>query len=112
MAAMPEKDVVLAHDVERGGDEKARRSSLRNSFGGVVSGHDVNAIEGQIFSMNDIDPALDGKMRLVNNVSGRKSLLMSLGATAYQDRLSTKSVGQTFILKCSASTASATWPTP
>ena len=71
MARMQEKDTVFAQDMEGGQfppaypDEKGRRSSLRNSFGGV----DAKAIEGQVFSMHDIDPALDSKMRLVNNVS-------------------------------------------
>jgi len=67
MAARQQKDAVFAQDVEGppGYDEKARRGSLRNSFGGV----DAKAIEGQMFSMHDIDPALDSKMRLVNNVS-------------------------------------------
>ena len=65
---MAEKDVhVLSHDrdVERRTDEKGyrRKSSIIN-----LSGQDEQAIEGQMFSMIDIDPALDGKMRLVNNV--------------------------------------------
>lgn len=34
-----------------------------------VQSMDENTKEGQIFSMNDVDPALDAKMRLVNNVS-------------------------------------------
>jgi hypothetical protein len=34
-----------------------------------VSGQDVDDVqEGQVFSMSDIDPALDAKMRLVNQV--------------------------------------------
>jgi hypothetical protein len=37
--------------------------------------HDLgDAVEGQVFSMNDVDPALDKKMRLVNQVY-RDSLL-------------------------------------
>ncbi len=36
-----------------------------------VQSIDENSKEGQIFSMTDIDPALDAKMRLVNNVSFR-----------------------------------------
>lgn len=34
-----------------------------------VQSIDETTREGQIFSMNDVDPALDAKMRLVNNVS-------------------------------------------
>jgi len=52
----------------RHGDEKheaRRRSSITN----VLHGDDDRAIEGQLFSMNAIDPALDAKMRLVNQVS-------------------------------------------
>ncbi|KAH0832767.1 hypothetical protein FOPE_01468 [Fonsecaea pedrosoi] len=33
-----------------------------------VQSLDENTVEGQIFSMNDVDPALDKKMRLVNDV--------------------------------------------
>jgi hypothetical protein len=39
---------------------------VRNSIS--VQSIDDNTVEGQIFSMNDIDPALDKKMRLVNDV--------------------------------------------
>lgn len=58
-------------DLENGDHDgnTARRGSLRNSFGGVVAGKDMNAIEGQLYSMNDVDPVLDAKMRLVNKVS-------------------------------------------
>jgi len=70
MAHKDEKDVVtsLDHDMERHIDEKhgARR---RSTIADVLHGGDNNAIEGQIFSMNSIDPALDAKMRLVNHVS-------------------------------------------
>jgi hypothetical protein len=68
MAKSHEKEVHVTRggDVERSGNEKVDRR--RSSLGGVVAG-DSNAIEGQLFSMNDIDPALDAKMRLVNNVS-------------------------------------------
>ena len=69
IADVEKKDIVESkdQDVEYHGNEKAggrRRSSLAAFTAG-----DVNAIEGQLFSMNDIDPALDKKMRLVNNVS-------------------------------------------
>lgn len=62
-----EKEVAMSgnHDVERHSDEKhdARR---RSTIAGVLHGGDDKAIEGQMFSMHDIDPALDAKMRLVN----------------------------------------------
>lgn len=53
-----EKDNVLSgtHNMERNSDEKAaeRRRSTLGNFGGAG---DDKAIEGQLFSMNDIDPA-------------------------------------------------------
>lgn len=48
-------------------DDNGVASKIRNSVSG--RGDDAASIEGQLFSMNDIDPALDAKMRLVNNVS-------------------------------------------
>jgi hypothetical protein len=39
---------------------------VRNSIS--VQSIDENTVEGQIFSMNDVDPVLDKKMRLVNDV--------------------------------------------
>lgn len=69
MAAINEKDVYVSKDsdMERNSDEKVDHHR-RSSLGGVIAGDD-RAIEGQLFSMNDIDPALDAKMRLVNQVS-------------------------------------------
>lgn len=66
MATTFEKDVKVSkdHDVEHHGDEKhggRRRSSLA-----ALGSGDMDAIEGQLFSMNATDPALDKKMRLVN----------------------------------------------
>lgn len=57
MATPKEKEFVLTHDpdVERHSDDKAggrRRSSLA-----ALGSGDENAVEGQLFSMNDIDPA-------------------------------------------------------
>ena len=52
----------------------ARHGSVQDKFRGsfaVVPGHqndDASTKEGQIYSMNAIDPALDAKMRLVNDV--------------------------------------------
>lgn len=77
MVNAKEKEVYLTqnNDVERSSDEKVD-NRRRSSLGGVISG-DTNAIEGQLFSMNDIDPALDAKMRLVNNVSTQLETLFS-----------------------------------
>ena len=63
MATTDEKhiDAHLTHDVEQHGDKK-RKGSLT----AVLDGHDETAIEGQLFSMESFDPALDAKMRLVN----------------------------------------------
>lgn len=94
MATSKEKDVYVTRgdDVERHSDEKVDRRR-RSSLGGVMSG-DTNAIEGQLFSMNDVDPALDAKMRLVNNVSLHPS---SFSQLLIVDRPLTKSAGPTSI---------------
>lgn len=89
MSHLEEKTITVTqgHDVEKG-DEKhgeRRRSSIADALGS-----DLNAVEGQLFSMNDVDPALDKKMRLVNNVSYSTIFLC---ANAYLHRLSIKSVG-------------------
>lgn len=49
-------------EVHHGGFGERVRHSVSSQ------GIDENTKEGQIFSMNDVDPALDAKMRLVNNV--------------------------------------------
>lgn len=53
-----EKENVLSgtHNVDRNSDEKGadRRRSTLGAFGGAG---DDKAIEGQLFSMNDVDPA-------------------------------------------------------
>ena len=62
-------------DVEKIGEngyaQDHRRSSVNNKFRGSISVQHApeGAIEGQIFSMNDCDPVLDKKMRLVNEVN-------------------------------------------
>jgi hypothetical protein len=73
------KKIVAGDDAEAGNgytgpiaakhehDHHGLASRVRNSIS--VSSIDEDTKEGQIFSMNDIDPALDAKMRLVNNVS-------------------------------------------
>lgn len=79
MASPREKTTVMSHDhdIESNGREKvdARRRSSLAAFG---TG-DEKAIEGQLFSMNDIDPALDRKMRLVNQVRVTKGPSSSIG---------------------------------
>lgn len=85
MATRKEKEVYMTsgNDVERHSDEKVNHHR-KSSLGGVVSG-DTNAIEGQLFSMNDIDPALDAKMRLVNNVSN--GILVSSAPADHQQAI-------------------------
>ncbi|KAK5467856.1 Filamentous Growth Regulator [Exophiala xenobiotica] len=54
-------DIAAKHEH----DHHGLASRVRNSIS--VSSIDEDTKEGQIFSMHDIDPALDAKMRLVNN---------------------------------------------
>ena len=52
-------------------EKQERRSSVGGRLRGSISVQHVSedAIkEGQIYSMNDVDPILDAKMRLVNQV--------------------------------------------
>lgn len=74
MSEDPKK--IVAGDAEAGNgytgdiakhedDHHGLASRVRNSIS--VQSIDEDTKEGQIFSMNDIDPALDAKMRLVNN---------------------------------------------
>jgi hypothetical protein len=49
-----------------------RRNSTTNKFShrlSVAGAEDVDAQEGQLYSMGETDPALDAKMRLLNSVS-------------------------------------------
>jgi hypothetical protein len=62
-------DIAAKHEH----DHRGLASRVRNSIS--VSSVDEETKEGQIFSMHDIDPALDAKMRLVNNVSDHNSSL-------------------------------------
>ena len=62
---------AVGHDLEKHGDNTmAAQMARRLSASGVG---DDSAIEGQIFSMSDIDPALDAKMRLVNEASQKNT---------------------------------------
>lgn len=69
MADYNEKNLVVK--TNSGSDENnvydRRGSKARASFAALGNG-DEKAIEGQMFSMNALDPALDAKMRLVNDV--------------------------------------------
>lgn len=63
---------IMGKEVHHAGlGERVRRSISAQSM-------DENSKEGQIFSMNDVDPALDAKMRLVNNVSATFSYSYNL----------------------------------
>lgn len=86
------KEISGGHDIEKHAydDEKdhfdhgpmsdpgVRRASLTGRIRGSVSveKEQDGAIEGQMFSMNDVDPALDAKMRIVNQVSLLAQLVM------------------------------------
>jgi hypothetical protein len=93
-------------------DHNRRGSTIGEKFRGSISVQHTqeNAVEGQIFSMNDVDPALDAKMRLVNQV---RPCLPSCGGD--QDltirRLSMKSGGRISISRCFSLAALATWQT-
>jgi hypothetical protein len=67
------------HPAHHGLAERVRHSISVQSI-------DENTKEGQIFSMNDVDPALDAKMRLVNNVSFGCLWLPSVLSLARADR--------------------------
>ena len=71
---MADKEISQHHDIANGPDEK--RLDREHQIG--LSDGDRNSEslsfragttdEGQIFSMSDIDPVLDAKMRLLNRV--------------------------------------------
>ena len=56
-----DEEVKHEHHGHHGFAERVRHSISVQSI-------DENTKEGQIFSMTDVDPALDAKMRLVNHV--------------------------------------------
>lgn len=70
----PSKEVIETHDnsrlenadLEKGPHHPSFSERVRHSIS--VQSIDESSVEGQIFSMNSVDPALDKKMRLVNNV--------------------------------------------
>jgi hypothetical protein len=61
-------------------DHERRHSSLaervRHSIS--VQSLDESTVEGQVFSMNDVDPVLDRKMRLVNEVRAQMPRLSNV----------------------------------
>ena len=65
---------TATEDIEKRGEnghaQEHRRSSIKGNLRGSISVQHIpeDAIEGQVFSMNDVDPAMDKKMRLVNQV--------------------------------------------
>lgn len=65
----------IDQDYERDGNER-RGSTMGEKFRSSISVQHApeGAIEGQVFSMNDVDPVLDQKMRLVNQVCLRTSI--------------------------------------
>jgi hypothetical protein len=73
-AEYPTKEVVETHGDTKTPVEAKDAHHHHHTFGERVRNSisvqslDENTVEGQIFSMNDVDPALDKKMRLVNNV--------------------------------------------
>jgi hypothetical protein len=71
-----DKKPTASTDIEKHGEydsaaQDRRRSSVTGKFRGSLSVQHIpeDAIEGQVFSMNDVDPVLDAKMRLVNQVN-------------------------------------------
>lgn len=85
------KNEYDVRDVETSGEDGSFAKRVRHSISGV---DDASSIEGQLFSMNDVDPAMDAKMRLVNNVGE-----LEIGCCLATDltRPSTKSAGPTCI---------------
>lgn len=80
MAGMEEKKLdVESHGVFSNSDQHGRRSSAGEKVRSSISIHhdQDGAIEGQVFSMNDVDPALDAKMRLVNQVALAQNALLA-----------------------------------
>ena len=71
MESSQEKKVdVENHGVSTGYNDGRRGSTMAEKVRHSISigNEDDGSIEGQVFSMNDVDPALDAKMRLVNQV--------------------------------------------
>lgn len=72
-----------------------RRDSNANKFVhrlSVAGDEDVDAQEGQLYSMGETDPALDAKMRILNSVSPPRTA-QSDKLCLTSDRLLTRSDG-------------------
>lgn len=98
------KAVSPGEDLDHGRRRSSLAERVRHSIS--VQSLDESTVEGQVFSMNDVDPVLDKKMRLVNEV--RVSLPWHLTfdvLTGVRCRPLTRSVGQTCISSCSSSMA-------
>ena len=57
-------------DDYNGRRKESKAEAFKRRFS-VTSTGDLSATEGQMFSMMDVDPALDAKMHVVNNVGSR-----------------------------------------
>ena len=71
------KDVSASPDIEKHGYDgvsntgaDVRKGSITGKFRQSLSVQHIqeDSIEGQVFSMTDVDPVLDAKMRIVNDV--------------------------------------------
>ena len=85
MANAEEKMPTATQDLEKHGSNgdnypsDRRRSSVQGRFRSSIAVEHMpeGAVEGQVFSMNAVDPALDKKMRLVNQVACSRSTGMA-----------------------------------
>ena len=90
MASSEEKETGMLEshgiDSHQAKDER-RGSTAGEKFRSSISVQHApeDAVEGQIFSMNDVDPVLDMKMRLVNQVQSTASLTRDLYPDATAD---------------------------
>lgn len=80
MSSIEPSKEILTNDETKGVHDHHHTlgERMRNSIS--VQSIDEHTVEGQIYSMNDVDPALDKKMRLVNAVSLLSSLSSPFGA--------------------------------
>ena len=106
-AAETERKVERDSMDEKAGVDTGFAKRARHSISGQGA---IDAVqEGQIFSMTDIDPALDAKMRLVNQVGAiHNPWRLDIGSKA--PRPSMKSDSLACMPNCSSSMGSATSP--
>ena len=85
----PEKQVYV-------NDGTHRRSSVTQRTLNQLALHriedDESTKEGQLYSMNDVDPAMDAKMRLVNEVTIFHASLLSLKSNSLVPLVSSPNV--------------------